>query len=216
MTEWWRDIYDALKEADIKQVVYVPDAGHAKLIDACIADNDIRAVPLTTEEEGIAMLAGAWLGGQRGVLLMQSSGVGNCINMLSLVQTCRFPLLMIVTQRGEWAEFNPWQIPMGNAAGPAIERVIGVDTVPPGPEVQRELGRTEFVRADIRNPLIAKVIAQASVDTVVHMNVIATPLGAGGRTAMVSGSATRRPWVCGGWRSSISRPATSRCSLSWR
>ena len=46
------------------------------------------------------------------------------------------------------------------------------------------LGRTEFVRADIRNPLIAKVIAQAEVDTVVHMNVIATPLGAGGRTAM--------------------------------
>jgi UDP-glucose 4-epimerase len=63
---------------------------------------------------------------------------------------------------------------------PDIERVIGVDTVPP----HANLGRTEFVRADIRNPLIAKVIASAEVDTVVHMNVIATPLGAGGRTAM--------------------------------
>ena len=70
------------------------------------------------------------------------------------------------------------------AADPSIERVIGVDTVPPRAEQQRQLGRTEFVRADIRNPLIAKVIAQAEVDTVVHMNVIATPLGAGGRTAM--------------------------------
>jgi UDP-glucose 4-epimerase len=70
------------------------------------------------------------------------------------------------------------------AADPSIERVIGVDTVPPRPEVAQQLGRTEFVRADIRNPLIAKVIAQAEVDTVVHMNVIATPLGAGGRTAM--------------------------------
>ncbi|MGB8651212.1 MAG: NAD-dependent epimerase/dehydratase family protein [Mycobacteriales bacterium] len=70
------------------------------------------------------------------------------------------------------------------AADPSIERVIGVDTVPPRPEVSQQLGRTEFVRADIRNPLIAKVIAQAEVDTVVHMNVIATPLGAGGRTAM--------------------------------
>ncbi len=70
------------------------------------------------------------------------------------------------------------------AADPSIERVIGVDTVPPRPDALPQLGRTEFVRADIRNPLIAKVIAQAEVDTVVHMNVIATPLGAGGRTAM--------------------------------
>ncbi|MDP3712939.1 MAG: NAD-dependent epimerase/dehydratase family protein [Mycobacteriales bacterium] len=70
------------------------------------------------------------------------------------------------------------------AADPSIERVIGVDTVAPRPEATAALGRTEFVRADIRNPLIAKVIAQGQVDTVVHMNVIATPLGAGGRTAM--------------------------------
>ena len=111
--EWWKDIYSAFKKADIKQVAYVPDAGHAELIDACIADNDIRAVPLTTEEEGIAMLAGAWLGGQRGALLMQSSGVGNCINMLSLARICRFPLLMLITMRGQWGEFNPWQVPMG-------------------------------------------------------------------------------------------------------
>jgi UDP-glucose 4-epimerase len=69
-------------------------------------------------------------------------------------------------------------------ADSSVERVIGVDTVPPKPEIEKALGRTEFVRADIRNPLIAKVIAQAEVDTVVHMNVIATPLGAGGRTAM--------------------------------
>src|SRR5919112_2251285 len=70
------------------------------------------------------------------------------------------------------------------AADPSIERVIGVDTVAPRREQRPALGRTEFVRADIRNPLIAKVIASADVDTVVHLNVIATPLGAGGRTAM--------------------------------
>jgi UDP-glucose 4-epimerase len=70
------------------------------------------------------------------------------------------------------------------AADPSIERVIGVDTVPPRKDQMVALGRTEFVRADIRNPLIAKVIAQSDVDTVVHMNVIATPLDAGGRTAM--------------------------------
>jgi len=70
------------------------------------------------------------------------------------------------------------------AADPSIDRVLGVDTVAPRPELAAVLGRTEFVRADIRNPLIAKVIAQAEVDTVVHMNVLATPLDAGGRTAM--------------------------------
>ena len=119
--DWWKDIYSAMKEADVKQVAYVPDAGHAKLINACIADNDMRAVPLTTEEEGIAMMAGAWLGGQRGVLLMQSSGVGNCINMVGLLKTCRFPLATFITMRGQWHEFNPWQMPMGNGTQPALE-----------------------------------------------------------------------------------------------
>jgi UDP-glucose 4-epimerase len=70
------------------------------------------------------------------------------------------------------------------AADPAIERVVGVDTVAPSRELKTLLGRTEFVRADIRNPLIAKVIATADVDTVVHVNITATPRGAGGRTSM--------------------------------
>ena len=64
--------------------------------------------------------AGAWLGGKRSVLLLQSSGVGNCINMLSLMTIARFPLLMLVTMRGEWAEFNPWQVPMGLATAPVL------------------------------------------------------------------------------------------------
>jgi len=110
----WRDeVFAALKQAEIRQVGYVPDAGHARLIELCRDDPEIRAVPLTSEEEGVALLAGAWLGGQRGALLMQSSGVGNCINMLAMTKTCRFPLTMLVTMRGEWAEFNPWQVPMG-------------------------------------------------------------------------------------------------------
>src|SRR6266536_1906159 len=81
----------------------------------------MRDVVLTTEEEGIALAAGAWLGGQRAVLLMQSSGVGNCINMLSLARNCRFPLLTLVTMRGEWAELNPWQVPMGSIVEPALK-----------------------------------------------------------------------------------------------
>lgn len=67
------------------------------------------------------MLAGAWLGGDRGALLMQSSGVGNCINMFGMVQECRFPLLMLVTMRGNWGEFNPWQVPKGQATQALLE-----------------------------------------------------------------------------------------------
>jgi sulfopyruvate decarboxylase alpha subunit len=118
----WRDeVFAALKAAEIAQVGYVPDAGHARLIELCRDDPAIRAVPLTSEEEGVALLAGAWLGGQRGTLLMQSSGVGNCINMLSMTKACRFPLTMLVTMRGEWGEFNPWQVPMGSKTQAALE-----------------------------------------------------------------------------------------------
>jgi sulfopyruvate decarboxylase alpha subunit len=120
---WSVELYNLLKAAHVRQVAYVPDAGHAQLIELFAADRDIVSTVLTTEEEGIALAAGAWLGGDRTVLLMQSSGVGNCINMLSLAVVGRFPLLMLVTMRGEWSEFNPWQIPMGLATEPCLEAV---------------------------------------------------------------------------------------------
>jgi sulfopyruvate decarboxylase alpha subunit len=122
---WPQQVYAALKAADIALIGYVPDAGHAHLIEAAHADPAVRAVPLTTEEEGIALAAGGWLGGQRAALLMQSSGVGNCINMLSLPQNMRMPFFTLVTMRGEWAEFNPWQVPMGGAT-PAVLAAMGV------------------------------------------------------------------------------------------
>ncbi len=111
---------------------YVPDAGHSALIRLFADDPEMTSNVLTTEEEGVAISAGAWLGGQRSVLLMQSSGVGNVVNMLSLSVIGRFPLLMLVTMRGEWAEFNPWQMPMGRAVEPVLQamgvRTIRVDT----------------------------------------------------------------------------------------
>ncbi len=107
-------IYQALLKHQVRQVAYVPDSGHLQLINRCAESRQLISVPLTTEEEGVALLAGAWLGGDRGVLLMQSSGVGNCINMFSLSSVCQMPLLMLVTMRGEQGEFNPWQVPMGN------------------------------------------------------------------------------------------------------
>jgi sulfopyruvate decarboxylase alpha subunit len=111
----WPDaIYAQFRRVGIRQVGYVPDAGHSRLIELCVRDPDIHDVVLTTEEEGVGLVAGAWLGGQCAALLMQSSGVGNCINMFSLLKNCGFPCLVLVTMRGEFGEFNPWQVPMGS------------------------------------------------------------------------------------------------------
>jgi sulfopyruvate decarboxylase alpha subunit len=123
--DWKQDVFDVLKAAGVKHIVYVPDAGHSTAIRLAEADEEIHSVVLTTEEEGIGYLAGAWLGGERGALLMQSSGVGNCINTLGLAACARFPLLMAVTMRGDWAEFNQWQNPMGQAAEGAL-KLMGV------------------------------------------------------------------------------------------
>jgi sulfopyruvate decarboxylase alpha subunit len=122
---WPDQVHALLQAAGVRQVAIVPDAGHARLIKLCEQDKAMRVVTLTTEEEGVALLAGAWLGGDKGVLLMQSSGVGNCINMLSLPLACQFPLLMLVTMRGDHGEFNPAQIPMGNATQAVLE-ALGV------------------------------------------------------------------------------------------
>lgn len=127
MQSWKQQVYDVLKGADVRQFAFVPDAGHGHVIEQAAADPDVRDVVLTTEEEGVGLVAGAWLGGQRAVLLMQSSGVGNCVNMFSLLQMCHFPFLTLVTMRGEYAEFNPWQVPMGRRTGDVME-LMGIRT----------------------------------------------------------------------------------------
>ena len=120
--QWVPEVFQTLLDNGIGQVAYVPDAGLAALIEMAQAEPRVTAVALSSEQEGVALLAGAWLGGQRGALLMQSSGVGTCINLLSLTQTCRFPLLMVVTMRGQWGEANPWQVPMGSTAKAVLEQ----------------------------------------------------------------------------------------------
>jgi len=126
--DWPQQLYHVLKDAKVGHMSYVPDAGHAKLIDLFGADPAVVCNVLTTEEEGIALATGAHLGGMRSVMLLQSSGVGNCINMLSLATMTRTPLLMLVTMRGEWAEFNPWQVPMGLGTEPTLQ-AMGVRTL---------------------------------------------------------------------------------------
>jgi sulfopyruvate decarboxylase alpha subunit len=118
---WQDELYDLLRRHDITQIAYVPDAGHSILIDRSLADSEVNSIALTTEEEGVALIAGADLGGARAVLLMQSSGVGNCINMLSLMKGARFPFLTLVSMRGDFGEGNPWQFAMGQATTPVLE-----------------------------------------------------------------------------------------------
>ena len=101
---WSGEIYQSLLRHRVRQVAYVPDAGHLHLIERCIESSEMVSVPLTTEEEGVALLAGAWLGGDRGVLLMQSSGVGNCLNMLALPRVCEMPLVMLTADARRYAD----------------------------------------------------------------------------------------------------------------
>ncbi|MGI9657368.1 MAG: phosphonopyruvate decarboxylase [Gaiellaceae bacterium] len=119
--DWPAAIFDVLCAQDISLIAHVPDAGHAAVIERCQAAPTIDVVTLTTEEEGVGVVCGAWAGGRKGALLMQSSGVGNCINALALPQICRMPFLTLVTMRGEWGEFIPWQVPMGQATPAVLE-----------------------------------------------------------------------------------------------
>src|SRR3979411_1517744 len=118
---WPQEVHRALAKAQVRIVGYVPDAGHQRLIELCQGDREMRAVVLTTEEEGIGLAAGAWLGGEKSVLLMQSSGVGNVINAIGMMKECRIPLGSLVTMRGQQGEFNPWQVAMGQATRAVLE-----------------------------------------------------------------------------------------------
>src|SRR5271169_4619117 len=155
-TSWSDAIYGHFRRVGVRQVGYVPDAGHSRLIQLCQADNTITDVVLTTEEEGVGLVAGAALGGQRAALLMQSSGVGNCINMFSLLRNCGFGCVVLVTMRGEFGELNPWQVPMGSITEQVlrlagfltyrIESPVDVDLQVAILLSQRLIGRKQWTR----------------------------------------------------------------------
>jgi sulfopyruvate decarboxylase alpha subunit len=125
---WPEAAFRVLKNGNVRQVAFVPDAGLSGIIRLAERDPEIRDLVLTTEEEGVAIACGAWLGGQRAVVLMQSSGVGNCVNMFSLLANCQFPFLALVAMRGEYAELNPWQVPMGRATQQVLE-LMGIQVL---------------------------------------------------------------------------------------
>ena len=127
--DWASDVHSIFKAKNVRQIGTVPDAGLTRILQLCESDNAMQVVTLTREDEGIGLLTGAWFGGERAALLMQSSGVGNIINALSLPALCHMPCLMLVTMRGQWGEFNGWQVPMGRQAKPVLE-AMGVSCYP--------------------------------------------------------------------------------------
>lgn len=120
-TVWSTNLFNSLLESGVTQFPYVPDAGNSELIRLADEHPDTTAILLTTEEEGIAFCAGADLVGKRAALVLQSSGVGNCVNFFALNKAACFPVLMIVSMRGEYGETNPWQYPMGQAVAPVLD-----------------------------------------------------------------------------------------------
>ena len=119
---WTEIVFEKLKAHGLEVVCHVPDGVLAPLIRRTEADPFFTVVPLTREEEGVGVLAGAYLGGRRGILMMQVSGLGNSVNGLaSLAIPYQIPFPMLISQRGELGEFNPAQIAMGRAARPVLD-----------------------------------------------------------------------------------------------
>ena len=115
-------IYDALKDIGIDFVVSVPCVNLSKILDMLDEDDEIIHLPVTREEEGIGICAGAYLGGRKPAILMQNSGLGNSINALkSLTELYELPLLMIMSHRGTEGESICGQVPMGESTPRILE-----------------------------------------------------------------------------------------------
>lgn len=115
-------IYKGLKDVGINFIVSVPCVNLSKLLNLVEDDPEIQHVPVTREEEGIGICAGAYMGGAKTAILMQNSGLGNCINALkSLTELYEFPLLMIMSHRGTEGEGICGQVPMGKSTAKILE-----------------------------------------------------------------------------------------------
>lgn len=143
---WSEDVFREMKRRHIETVCTVPDGGLIRLLNMVKADPAMRLVTLSTEEEGMGIVTGQWLGGKRAMIAMQSSGVGNCINALGLPAIMKAPCLMLITMRGQWGEFNPWQVQMGQATRSVLE-AVGVKCFPV--DKASEVGDTFVGAADL-------------------------------------------------------------------
>ncbi|MFB6298862.1 MAG: thiamine pyrophosphate-binding protein [Halobacteriales archaeon] len=111
---WERAVVDAFDRTGVDTVAYLPDSILDDLVGMLEADESIEAIRVSREEEAVGVLAGAWLGGRRGALVCQSSGLANCFNAIgSHVKPAGIPFLGLVTRRGGLGDHNFAQIPAG-------------------------------------------------------------------------------------------------------
>lgn len=113
---WARTLLDTFRSEAIRTLVFLPDTVMGRLLALAEQDAFFRLVGVHREEEAVGILSGLCLGGERGAMLIQSSGLGNALNALgSLAMAYRIPFPLLVSLRGELGEFNPAQLQMGRA-----------------------------------------------------------------------------------------------------
>ena len=119
---WAQYIVDQLKTYDVRFLSYVPDSILEQILRIARQDPFFDILPLAREEEGVGVVAGQHVGGQRGAVLMPTSGVGNAINALaSLAIPYHIPMPLFIGWRGDLGEFNATQVLMGQALRPILE-----------------------------------------------------------------------------------------------
>lgn len=119
---WHEIVRDTLKAHDVRLVTYVPDNVLRPLIEGIHADPFFTAFTATREEEAVGIVAGAWMGGMRGIVLMQTSGFATLPNVLaSLAVPFQIPVMMMVSERGTLGEFNIGQAMVARTMRPALD-----------------------------------------------------------------------------------------------
>ena len=122
MTTWWEIVRDVLKRNEVKLVTYVPDNVLNPLIKAIHADDYFNAFVTAREEEALGIVAGAWMGGMRGIVLMQTSGFATLPNAIaSLALPYQIPVLLMVSERGTLGEFNVGQASVARTMRPVLD-----------------------------------------------------------------------------------------------
>lgn len=171
---WHRIVHDTLKRNQVRLVTYVPDRVLIPLIASVHADDFFIAVAATREEEAVGIVSGAWMGGMRGVVLMQTSGFGTLANAIaSLALPFQIPLLMIVSERGTLGEFNLGQALVCRTMRPVLD-ALAIET-----HTLTRLDEAEFV--------LDRSIKQA-VATQAPVALILSPLLTGGKTFATGGA----------------------------
>jgi sulfopyruvate decarboxylase alpha subunit len=152
---WSESIVAVLKRHDVRMIAYLPDTIVHRVLSLIESDPFFERIPVAREEECVGILAGAYLGGMRGAMFAQNSGLGNCVNALaSLVVPWQIPMLMFLGQRGELGEFNVSQVGMGQATRPILDALRIPHVTPTRPEeIEGLVGDGIKLAYDTRTPV---------------------------------------------------------------